>query len=151
ARKEIGRLMHRAALSRDGKRLYATSTSLTGWDPRVDVYDTTTVELTASVKVSDETYAYVFADRPVVSPDGKRIYLTMVNSPESIRVLDAQTLRFTGSLTLPGGEWLMTMSADGKRLYTASGTENSATVTAIDTATLQPTAALKLAPLTVAP
>jgi DNA-binding beta-propeller fold protein YncE len=155
ASRETGRFMHGAALSPDGKRLYVTSmlSSLAGtnghWDPRVDIYDTATLQVAASVKVSDEKY--VFADRPVVSPDGKRVYLTMANSPDSIHVLDAQTLQFTGSLTLPGGAWLMAMSPDGERLFTASGTADSATITAIDPATLKPMAALKLALLATAP
>jgi YVTN family beta-propeller protein len=155
ASRETGRSFHGAALSPDGKRLYVTSikSNLTGsaghWDPRVDIYDTTTLQLAASVKVSDEKY--VIADRPVVSPDGKRVFLTMANSPDSLRVLDAQTLQFTGSLTLPGGAWLVAMSPDGKQLYAAGGTTDSAIVAAIDTATLKPAATLKLALLTALP
>jgi DNA-binding beta-propeller fold protein YncE len=142
--REPGRSINRAALSPDGTRLYVTSSALWGWVPRVDVYDTAANEVVGRVAISDANH--VFADQPVVSPDGQQVYLTMANSPDAIRVLDAGTLHFTGKIKLPDEARLLTISPDGKRLYSVGGLGEAVSVTAIDTATLLPTASVKLSP-----
>jgi DNA-binding beta-propeller fold protein YncE len=69
-----------------------------------------------------------------------------VNSPEAIRVLDTGTLYYTGKVSLPDRARLLAISLDGKRLYSVGGLGEAVSVTAIDTATLQPTASVKLTP-----
>jgi YVTN family beta-propeller protein len=119
-----GRVIDGAALSPDGKRLYMTTRPLQAAAQgfRVDVYDTATLRMIASATVRDGNY--VFGWQPLVSPDGKRMYLTMANSTDLIRVLDADSLQVIGALKTSqaanGVTGLMAISPDGKRLYLAS-------------------------------
>ena len=112
--------------------------------PRVNVYDTATLQVVGHATMGSRNH--VFADQPVVSPDSRQVYLSMVNSPEAIRVLDAGTLHDTGKLSLPDRPRLLAISPDGKRLYSIGGLGEAVSVTVIDTTTLQPAASVKLSP-----
>jgi YVTN family beta-propeller protein len=142
--RSLDRTIDGATLSPDGKRLYLTTRPLAGWGPRMDVYDTQSLQLVAGVKIPDGKY--VFGWQPVVSPDGKRVYLTMANSSDLIRVLDADTLQGTGALkanrTTNGVSGLTAISPDGKRLYMASVAGD--TVQVIDATSLNVEASIGL-------
>jgi len=136
-----------AVLSQDGKRIYiATHYMLRGGGPSVLVYDTETNQIASVTKMDRSTY------QPLISPDGKRLYLTMIDSPDTIRVLDTEKLQFTSALTLPLTPARSSVnplaftpdaiSPDGKQLYFVNSQGD--VVWVIDTASLKVKATIKL-------
>jgi DNA-binding beta-propeller fold protein YncE len=134
------------ALSPDGRRLYLTATPTKGWGSSVQVYDTRENRVVAEVKIDFGYYA--FAMQPVVSPDGHRVFLTMVNEDGAVRILDTQTLRMTDAIKPPGGASAIAFSPDGNRLYCVGGYGDQARVTTVDTTSLKPIASALLGAMT---
>jgi YVTN family beta-propeller protein len=76
----------------------------------------------------------------VVSPDGRRVYVT-TGRGGSVIVIDVATNKPTASVKVGERPWGIALSPDGKFLYTANGPSNDVSV--VDTDALTVVATIK--------
>jgi gliding motility-associated-like protein len=108
-------------ISPDGSRLYVANSG----SKFLTVISTASNSVIATVPVPD----VVNATCMVLSPDGKKLYLT----GGKIFVIDTQTNAVTGSIEVGFAPFCLAISPDGHRLYVTNA--NSDSVSAIDTET----------------
>jgi YVTN family beta-propeller protein len=127
------------AVSQDGKRVYVNN----AYGP-IDVIDSATRELVASVKVGKQGYGWLSA--VALSPDGARVYVTSFSEQEgekgSLLVIDPAAAAVIRRVPVGVEPSDLTVSPDGKRVYVANRIEN--TISAIDTARDEVTGSLAL-------
>jgi YVTN family beta-propeller protein len=118
-----------------GRPLAYLATFVGTGDSRVEVIDTGSNSLVATVPIAHE----VFARGAAVTPDGKRVYVVnggdYPNFDGSVSMIDTASLTVTASI--PGFHDLsaVAVAPDGKHVYvTTSGGPSSADVSVIDTA-----------------
>lgn len=98
----------------------------------VDVVDTDTYEVTATIPVGDSP------PQVAVAPDGRYAYVSLVGSSSVVKV-DLVEQKVTGSVSVPSPPVQLYLTADGTRLLSADqGTEGApgSTVSVIDSASM---------------
>ena len=132
------------ALNADGSRLYVGTFGWAG-ESNYDLwmYDTGNGDLLGGVKfVHPAPYGRVGSDIQGLglTPDGSRLYAASVDA-DGIFVVDPKTLEPQGMIPSQAIASFLplraVLSPDGAWLYVAGGTEEPATVSVVDTATLQ--------------
>jgi YVTN family beta-propeller protein len=94
----------------------------------VSVVDTSTHKVVRTIQLTGENV------RPmgvVVSPDGKRVYVT-TGRGGSVIAIDAASGRVVGSVKVGDRPWGIAISPIGTRLYTANGPSNDVSVVDVD-------------------
>lgn len=126
------------ALSPNGTRAYVVAENSFG--PKVAVIDTATLSMVASVGVGIDPTDLA------VSPDGKRVYVSNLNS-NSVTVIDTATNTVTSTIGTRFPEQIA-ISPNGKKLFvsnwvsTGSDYSTTSTISVIDTATQLTTATI---------
>ncbi|WP_421825732.1 putative Ig domain-containing protein [Larkinella sp.] len=113
----------------DGTRVFVGSFN----SSTVQVIDVATNKVTATIPVEGSPNGGI-----VMSPDGKRVYVTMQNPenpsyPYSVAVIDVATQKVITTIPVNGGAAAICITPDGTRLYTSTISTNKVTV--INTAT----------------
>lgn len=121
------------AFAPNGRTLYVSIFNDQGTIHAIDVIDTTTNTVAATVPQTARPFL------PAVTPDGKRLFIPNHDIDE-VSVIDTATDTVTARIKVaPNPHWVA-FSPDGSRAYTANHDSNLISV--IDTATLQVTATI---------
>ena len=114
------------AFSPDGLRLYVSIFTESGRGPnKVEVIDTSTHAITASIDVGSRPFALA------ASPDGSQVWVPNHDSG-TVSVIDARTNQLVVDIRVPANPHWVAFSADGSRAYTANHESNMIAV--LDTA-----------------
>ena len=117
--------LYGVAVSPDGKLVYVTMPS----HDMVFIIDTTTYSVKAKLFAGIEPVGVAF------NPMGKKAYVTSLDAPGTVHVIDTVTNNVIGLKLYPGIDYIgflgIAVSPDGSKLYAAS----SRNVSVIDTAT----------------
>ena len=120
AKLAVGLRPRELAFTRDGTRLFVSGEN----DASLTVIDVPARKVLKSVRLAGELV------RPkglVVSPDGRRVYVT-TGRGRRVLALDSATLEVLGSATVGDRPWGVGQSPDGRFLYTANGPSNDVSV-----------------------
>lgn len=115
---------HDLAVSRDGRRLYATNLA----SGRLSVMDAGTMETIASIYTGQRCHVVALTN------DNKQAWVANIGD-NNISVVDTETFRIVGTIPTGKGPTGLTFSHDGKFAYVS--TQGDKTVDIIDTATHQ--------------
>ena len=118
--------MQGLAISPDGSRIYAANEQVPG---SVSIVDTTRNVVAATVPLGGPEPVGV-----VLSPDGRRAYVTVGQNtgPFLVAVLDTARRAVTATIPVGDGPTLPAITPDGRRLFVPNS--GSGTVSVIDTA-----------------
>jgi YVTN family beta-propeller protein len=119
-----GHATHDLALTRDGKRLFATNLA----SGRVSVIDTEAMETVASIYTADR--AHVAA----VTNDSQQVWVANIGN-DTVSIIDVGTYRILGTIYTGGGPTGLAFSRDGQFAYVSN--QNDRNVAVVDTATHQ--------------
>jgi YVTN family beta-propeller protein len=119
-----GHSTHDLALTRDGKRLFATNLA----SGRVSVVDTDTLETIASIFTAAR--AHVVA----VTNDGRQVWVANIGN-DTVSIIDVAAYRILGTIHTGAGPTGLTFSRDGKFAYVSN--QGDRTVAVVDTETHQ--------------
>jgi YVTN family beta-propeller protein len=125
------------AVSRDGARLYVTLN-----DPAAAVNDVLVMDARSGARLARIPVGRTLF-RPVLSPDGRSLYVPD-HASSRIVVVDLATERVRRRLTVPSAPHSLALSADGRRLYAAD--DESGVVTETDIATSAIVRGIRTAP-----
>jgi len=115
---------HDLAVSRDGRRLYATNLA----SGRISVIDTLNRETIASIYTGERSHVVA------LSNDGSQLWVANIGE-NTISIVDTTTFRILGTIPVGKGPTGLAFSHDGRFLFVSSQGEK--TVGVIDTATHQ--------------
>ena len=115
---------HDIAVSRDGRRVYATNLA----SGRLSVMDAGTMETIASIYTGQRCHVVALTN------DNKQAWVANIGD-NNISIVDAETFRIVGTIPAGKGPTGLTFSHDGKFAYVS--TQGDKTVDIIDTATHQ--------------
>jgi YVTN family beta-propeller protein len=119
-----GHSTHDLALTRDGKRLFATNLA----SGRVSVIDTDAMETIASIFTAAR--AHVVA----VTNDGRQVWVANIGN-DTVSIIDVAAYRILGTIHTGAGPTGLTFSRDGKFAYVSN--QGDRTVAVVDTETHQ--------------
>lgn len=115
---------HDLAVSRDGRRVYATNLA----SGRLSVMDAGTMETIASIYTGQRCHVVALTN------DNKQAWVANIGD-NNISIVDTETFRIVGTIPTGKGPTGLTFSHDGKFAYVS--TQGDKTVDIIDTATHQ--------------
>ena len=115
---------HDLALTRDGKRLFATNLA----SGRLSVIDTETMETVASIYTGTRCHVVTLTN------DNKQAWVANIGE-DNLSILDATTYRILGTIPVGKGPTGLTFSQDGRFAYVSNQGEK--VVSVIDTASHQ--------------
>jgi YVTN family beta-propeller protein len=119
-----GHSTHDLALTRDGKRLFATNLA----SGRVSVVDTDTLETIASI------YTAARAHVVAVTNDSRQVWVANIGN-DTVSIIDVASYRILGTIHTGAGPTGLTFSRDGKFAYVSH--QGDRTVAVVDTETHQ--------------
>lgn len=116
-------LPHGVAGSPDGARLYFTNETL----HTLDVVDSRTLKVYRRIPLSGGP------NNLSVTPDGRKIYVGIMEMPGAVDVIDARTLENVETIPVDGAIHNVYVTPDGR--YAVGGSIHTSTINVIDTAT----------------
>ena len=127
----IGEIMgieraHGAAASPDGKWLYVANES----DNTIDVVDMSQLKVVKQVPLSGRP------NNIDVTPDGRKVYVAIAQSPGALEVLDTATNEIMATISVHGGVHNTYVTPDGK--HAVAGMVGGRNITVVDTETDMP-------------
>jgi len=117
---------HGAAVAPDGSRYFFTNEA----EHTLDVVDAGTLQIVAHVGLSGRP------NNLAITPDGRRIYVAIVDAPGAVDVIDTATLENVASIATRGGVHNTFMTPDGR--HVVAGSIQGSNFTVIDAKTEEP-------------
>ena len=124
----VGKRPRSVAFTHDGKRAYAPA-EVGG---NVTVIDANTYRPVATITVPGKGAKPMDA---VMAPDDSKVYISTGHGG-SVAILDAKSNKFVGTVDVGSRPWGISLSSDGKQLWTANGPPSN-DVSVVDLATGQ--------------
>ena len=124
----VGKRPRSVVFSHDGKRAYAPA-EVGG---NLTVIDAPTYRPVATIAVPGKTPKPMGS---VIAPDDSKVYIS-TGRGGTVAIFDTKTNKFVGTVDVGSRPWGMSLSADGKQLWTANGPPSN-DVSVVDLATNQ--------------